>query len=500
MSKKSSFVSRLFSYIEKYWWIAVIIAVVITYAIIMLLAQGQSVWFDEGYSILLAKKPVYDLLALTSVDAHPPFYYLLLKAWASIFGWSEFALRSFSAVTAATTVGLVLILVRNLFAKKVMLVTIPFVVLAPFFLRYGYEIRMYALVGLIGVLATFVLVKAVNSTQKKWWGIYALLVAFGMYTLYMSIVIWLAHLTWLIIKTRDSGKFYKRPWFVAYIGAIIVFAPYIPTAFHQLTHSALPGIGNVLTIDGLSGVLSLMFSYIPSWQIGGVLSIVLLTLVALGIYLTGHILRSLSRENRQNMYLILFCFFVPLIFYILISLLPKPFFIPRYLAHVVIYFYILLGLIVALGWQYGKRVTAILFGGLSLTLLILGVFQLYSTGNFNLERLQAPHTIALRQVVSCDSSTIIVADDPYTYIDSVYYFSGCNIRFYAKDNVDFAGGYAPLHDSSQRVANPSLIDSKFLYVLHWIGGKQSFIPDSRYKLMSSTTFDKQVIDRYELQQ
>jgi len=228
--------------IVKTWWLWLILAMVITYLLIMVVAIGQSVWFDEGYSILLAKRPVGELIALTGVDAHPPFYYLLLKGWAGIFGWSEFALRSLSAVAASFTVGVIFLLVRRLFTVRTALVALPFLVFAPFALRYGYEIRMYALAGLIGALASLVLVKAVAGRGKKLWIIYAALVALGMFTLYMTAAIWVAHVVWLFFtnKRDKSQAFFKQKWVLSYIGAVILFAAYIPTLIYQLTHSALP--------------------------------------------------------------------------------------------------------------------------------------------------------------------------------------------------------------------------------------------------------------------
>jgi uncharacterized membrane protein len=497
MTKKDLLLSRIIHVAERYWWVAVGLTTVLLYVIIMILAQGQNVWFDEGYSIQLARRPIAELIALTAVDAHPPFYYLLLKAWASMFGWSEFAIRSLSALLAALTGAAILVLIKALFDRKVMLATIPFVIIAPFFLRYGYEIRMYALVGLIGVVATFVLYKAMHATKKRWWVLYAFLVALGMYTLYMSAVVWMAHVVWLLLYTRKSGRrFFTQPWVLAYVGSVILFAPYIPTLIHQLTHSALPGIGSVLTISGLSGVLSIMLSYVPNWEIGGLLSIALLTILGLGIYICRAIMNKAPELTRRHLSLLLLCFFVPLVFYIVVSLLPKPFFIPRYLAHIAIYFYALLGVLTALGWRYVPRVPVVIFGGLTLLLLILGVFQLNSTGNFNFERMQMPRTTAVREVVDCNDSSVVVADDPYTYIDSVYYYDGCGLQFYSRDPVNFAGGYAPLHDSAVRISDPSSITATTIYHLRWVGDEHQFVPSSSYTLVSSITYDKQVVDRY----
>src|SRR6266498_48084 len=58
----------------------------------------QSFWFDEAYSVVQARKPLGDLLAATAADTQPPLYYLLLGLWGGLFGDSEPALRSLSAL------------------------------------------------------------------------------------------------------------------------------------------------------------------------------------------------------------------------------------------------------------------------------------------------------------------------------------------------------------------------------------------------------------------
>lgn len=265
-----------------------------------------------------------------------------------------------------------------------------------------------------------------------------------------------------------------------------------------MTHSALPGIGHSITIDTLSGVLSLLLSYIPSWQISGLLSIGLLLIVGFGIYLGVYSWKKSNKTQRSYLQLILFCFFVPMVFFVLISLSPKPFFIDRYVAHIAVFFYILLGIITALSWRYGKKLAAVFFGCLSIILMVFGVVQLQQTGNFNFERMQYPMTSSARQLVSCNGNTTVVADDPYTYIDARYYFDGCDLRFNSKQNVDFGGGYAPLRDSLYRVDGSKSINSKVLFHLRWSGAQATFTPDSRYHLVSSTTFNKQVVDCYIL--
>lgn len=483
--------------IFRVWWFWPAVAVVVTFFLIMFLSRGQSVWFDEGYSILLAKHDVAKLIALTGVDAHPPLYYLLLKGWAGIFGWGEYALRSLSAIFASLAVGVVFLVIRRLFTVRTALVALPFLVIAPFALRYGYEIRMYALASLIGALATLVLVYAYNTKSRRLWVTYGALVALGMFTLYMVVAVWLAHVVWLLIVSRKNHQpFFRQSWVWSYILAVALFAVYIPTFLFQFTHSALPGIGSPVTLTKLADISGMTISYTPEWQLGGVLSLGIALIVTLVIYLFVVSWSASQRQQRPALLLMASLVVVPLLFFALSSL-SKPIFTDRYMAQVIIYSYALIGIVVALGWRYGRRIAATILMVLSISMLIGGVIQLQQTGNFILERLQHPRTAEIRHTIDCSDQTVIVADDPYTYIDSDYYFSGCDIRFYSKTDVNNMGGYAPLHGSSARIDASTSLTAPILYHLHWEGGA-SFTPDDRYALVQSTTFDKQVVDRYEL--
>ncbi|HEY5695459.1 MAG TPA: hypothetical protein VIQ80_01340, partial [Candidatus Saccharimonadales bacterium] len=67
--------------LEKYFIPTLIVVALGAMVISLMIGLAQSVWFDEAYSIMLAKQPILNLIHLTSADTHPPFYYLLLKGW-----------------------------------------------------------------------------------------------------------------------------------------------------------------------------------------------------------------------------------------------------------------------------------------------------------------------------------------------------------------------------------------------------------------------------------
>lgn len=473
------------------------IAMLATLSLVLFMGRGQNVWFDENYSIILAKEPVGELLKLTGVDAHPPLFYLLLKAWGSVFGWSELALRTLSGVLAAATVGVTALLLRRLFSPRVALASLPFLVLAPFWIRYGYEIRMYALAGFIGALASLVLLKAAElKTDRRWWVLYGLLVAAGMYTLYMTAVIWLAHTIWLF--AYYGRKFWKQPWFWSLVAAVVTVLPYVPTIFFQLTHSALPGIGVELNLTHVGELASMVLIYTPEWSVGKWATLGIVATLALTVYLLDRARHRMTTTPRRRLSLLLCLALVPIGFFLVVSLpLSQPFFVPRYIAHVALFVYALIGVAAALGWRYGYRIASVLLFIVSITLLGWGQGQLAQAGNFNYERMQRPQTSKVRKLIDCNKA-MIVADDAYTYINDQYYFQGCDLRFYSQYPIWYQGGYAWLASSDKRIKSPADVDAPVLVHVYWHDNPQTFFPDKRYRLVSSVTYDQQVTATYEL--
>jgi hypothetical protein len=77
---------------------------------------ARSLWFDETLSWRLIGFSWADLVARTGERStvHPPAYFLLLKAWTAVWGDTEVALRSFSALAGTAAVGGAFVLAREL--------------------------------------------------------------------------------------------------------------------------------------------------------------------------------------------------------------------------------------------------------------------------------------------------------------------------------------------------------------------------------------------------
>ena len=363
---------------------------------------------------------------------------------------------------------------------------------------------MYALASLIGVAATYALVRARQSTSNAWWILYATLVALGMYTLYMTLAVWVAHVVWLVwVSLRDKNRqpIWRWKWLYAFAGAVVLFAPYIPTFFYQLQHSALPGIGQQVTITSVVDMTTMTSLYTAEWAMSGWLSL-LLAVVAIAVMVAAvRMYRRLPASQVPGFVLLVLLVVVPIIFFAVTSLPPRPpVYVIRYIAHVAVFMYAVVAVIIGLYWTraQAKPFVAPLLYMSVLAVLCIGVVNLGRTGNFNLERMQDPQTAELRTTVECTNDTVVVADDPYTYIDSIFYYDDCDTRFYSEDNVVRAGGYAMLHDSDVRVASSDEITSRHIVHLRWVGHEPKFIPTDKYRVVSTSVIDKQMIETYEI--
>jgi mannosyltransferase len=111
-----------------------------------------SLWHDEWTTILLGleRTPGSMIRLLPHLDAtRAPLHPLMLQGWMRVFGDSEAAARSLSAVCSLGAIALVFIIGRQAFDARVGLVGAWMMALNPLDVYHAREIRMYALLVLL---------------------------------------------------------------------------------------------------------------------------------------------------------------------------------------------------------------------------------------------------------------------------------------------------------------------------------------------------------------
>jgi len=125
--------------------------------------DGQSLWADEGNSAALALRSLSGITRDAAHDIHPPLYYYLLHFWVRLWGDSEIALRSLSALAGTMLVCATFVLGRELFNLRVAYVAAFLAAISPFQVYYSQEARMYILVALWSALAVLYSVRWMTS-------------------------------------------------------------------------------------------------------------------------------------------------------------------------------------------------------------------------------------------------------------------------------------------------------------------------------------------------
>ncbi len=473
----------------------IVAAALVAMLLSFLIGMQQSVWFDEAYSILVAKQSPAEIVRLASVDTHPPAYYLMLHGWGSVFGWSEAALRSLSVLAYGGAVLLAGLLVRKLFGNRAAVYTVIVAALSPLLIRYGFEIRMYAVASLIGVVATYLMVKAREGGKNAiWlWSGYAVAVALGLMTLYYLAFLWVAHFVWLAYADRKNIKQpVKLKWLWAYVGAALLFLPWLPKFLAQVNNGALANIGQPMNLEQILGIISFNSLYKPLWQVGILETLVMFAVV--GWLIWAYIKAYRDKKIRQNLLLLTAYIAMPIIILMVVSLM-RPMYVERYLSHVAIGLMMLVGVLLSRTTEKQKPRQQYVVGFIATVILLVGVVNLARVGNFNFQRMQKPDISSAMSEVNCDDASVVAAD-PYVATELSYYLEpSCELRFYSEWQ-SMGGGYAPFSDSPMRIAETDVpvLEGKLYYVYY--DEPKLTIPD-HYIKSNSGTHGGLTVDQYE---
>ncbi|HUF39359.1 MAG TPA: glycosyltransferase family 39 protein, partial [Anaerolineales bacterium] len=139
--------------------------------VVRLLGIGsRPIWYDEAFAILFASqgpaRMAYGTLAPdalgSAADIHPLGYYTLLWTWIGVFGRSITAGRVLSVLIGCAAVWLAIRLLRGAAGERAAWWGGIFLALSPFHVHYSQEVRMYGLLALFLIGATFVLWRALG--------------------------------------------------------------------------------------------------------------------------------------------------------------------------------------------------------------------------------------------------------------------------------------------------------------------------------------------------
>ena len=395
----------------------------------------SSIWYDEAFSLLLAKESPGQIWSITARDVHPPLYYVLLHYWMLLFGDSVLSARSLSALADVGTLLLSIKLMSLVATRRATWIAALLLALLPISVRYSQEVRMYTLVSFWLMGATVALVCWVKAPDKKRFPtIYVLLMTAAFYTHYFAALCVLVHwLFWWQARGIQGAVVPVRAWMLANSAIVVLFLPWVSHFIQQLLRGG--GLEWILPLTWQT-VLTIVWQFtatndsvpVSSWW--RVVPTLLILVCAVSVLVK-------DRSERHYSVLLVGYFFVPVIALFFVALLT-PVYVPRYLLFAAVG----LPLIVAVGldsWWHRQSVLA----AAVLAIFFFGEVQALLPKHKKMEGRE----VGLDEVVASISLDIrpddeILIDGLFWYLPFMYYnTTGIQPRIHVSSFTNTLWGY-----------------------------------------------------------
>jgi hypothetical protein len=220
---------------------AAVLALVGVAAMLRLRALSAPYWIDEGISVGISSHPLGAIPGVLRQDGSPPLYYLLLHVWMAFFGSAPSATHALSAGLAIACVPAAWWAVAP-FGAWAGLVAGGLMALDPFVGLYADETRMYSLLLLIALLVCGTFLRAFVLRRRAHLASFAILLALALYVHpWGAFLVGAAGLAWLaLLLVGPSRRALARDGALAFGGAALLFAPWVPTLLYQAAHTGAP--------------------------------------------------------------------------------------------------------------------------------------------------------------------------------------------------------------------------------------------------------------------
>ena len=296
----------------------------------------RPLWYDEAFSLLLARQPWAEIVRGTAADTMPPLYYFLLNLWLHLGGGVAVA-RAMNVLLGSIAVIVLWRWIAEAIGEAEGRLAAVFAALSPFLIYHAQELRMYTLLLLGSSLYGWGVIRLLrdkdNDTRSRsGWLLTVGGGAVAMYSHNLALFTLAAPVLALLLQRRWSDVIRVAKGLLA---IMVVAAPWlvvvprqiakIQTAFWTPTPGPLEVLQALLTFH--------THLPIPEWAIPVAVTsaVLVVTLICYSV------LRGKSEVHKPRM---LWAFLlVPPAGLLLASYLMRPVFVPRaFIASAVAYY------------------------------------------------------------------------------------------------------------------------------------------------------------------
>jgi len=200
-----------------------------------------SSWADELYSACQASNPTLLFMNTFGDSGNPPFYFILLRFWFMLFGWTEQSGRLFSVLTGCAAIISLYILVKRFADKKAAFLSALYMAVSAYLIGFSQEMRAYILeVFLVSIVAfrflTIIQKRELSFIDLICYIIPSVLLVNTHY--FGSLFIFATFLFYIVYSVRTKTFTWKKT-ILFFIGNIMIASSLLPFFIHTALQKAL---------------------------------------------------------------------------------------------------------------------------------------------------------------------------------------------------------------------------------------------------------------------
>ena len=185
--------------------------------------EFQSLWHDEGLQYHVAANNSFGELFDQTRSFHPPLSFMVNHLFLML-GGSDFFLRLPSALFGIASLPVLYVVAKEVTSEREALCAVFVLAISPFHVWYSQEARMYSQLLFLSLLSTMLLLQALREGKARWWILYVLVGAAGMYShIFMGLAL-AAQFLWVLL-------FQRRYMLFITISGLAVLLLFLPWAF-----------------------------------------------------------------------------------------------------------------------------------------------------------------------------------------------------------------------------------------------------------------------------
>ena len=342
---------------------------------------SESIWYDEAVSIRLSLSPIADILSGKVKDlGNPPLHNICLHYWINLFGKSEMAVRSLSALFGIFSLFLMYKIGKMLFKTKVAFLTTFIYAISPLHIYFSQEARTYSLVTFFCLFSMFFFLKFLRYKNIFYLSGYILTTFLSVYSHYFAFFILLSQNIFLIIYYKKYKNLLSK-WV---IGQLLISLSYlviwIPSFLSQI--GANENLGRSSETWFMHVIFTPIFYSVGRtliWKDSSFSKLAIYIFLILVIFGVPFVLGVLQlKKNKKILSLLMLLLIMPIIIPVFISILFFPFYTSRYSIIATPVWY----LIVSLGLTSIKKGKIKIFFIVGIVLLsVLSICHYYNANN-----------------------------------------------------------------------------------------------------------------------